>query len=83
MQYSEFGRQFVCKRCNRLAHGKIGVGVPPHWLAVICMECGKYHDWLKKRQEHEPANPLVDDATPIQWKRPQPTIQPPSLFDGM
>jgi hypothetical protein len=51
---------------------------------VVCTECGKHtSQWIAHRTDLEPATPLVDDATPVKWKRPQPTIQPPTLFEGM
>lgn len=85
MQYSLFGKvPVLCKACNRLTNGIVGEGVGPHWLAVVCDKCGKHtSQWIAQRTEREPENPLVDEAKPVKWRRPQPSVQPPTLFEGM
>jgi hypothetical protein len=83
--YSHFGKaKVLCNSCKALTLGRVGEGVSPHWLAVVCTECGKHtSQWIARPIEHDKPNSLVDDAEPIKWKRPQATMQAPTLFEGM
>lgn len=83
MQYSHFGKVPVtCQSCRSLTLGRVGVGVSPHFLAVVCDRCGEHSSqWITTPDLGEKPNPLVDDAEPIKWGKHKPTIQAPSLFE--